>query len=182
MDVTDHRNLEAQLLQSQKMEAIGKLAGGIAHDFNNLLTPILGYSEMLRSDLAAAGIAVEQVELITQAALKARDLTRQLLSFGRKQPLDMRIVDMNELVASFATILRRTIRESIEIRLECSDSAACVRADRTQIEQVLMNLVVNAQDAIADTGVVTIEIEPIVLDEAFVREPPRCAAGQSRRC
>jgi PAS domain S-box-containing protein len=179
MDVTDHRQVEARLLQSQKMEAVGKLAGGIAHDFNNLLTPILGYAEMLRSDLAAAGVDVERVDLITQAALKARDLTRQLLSFGRKQALDMQIVDLNEVVASFAGILRRTIRESIEIRLEPAAASACIRADRTQIERVLMNLAVNAQDAIADTGVITIEIESVILDAAFVRSHPDARQGRS---
>jgi PAS domain S-box-containing protein len=177
LDVTDHRDVEARLLQSQKMEAVGRLAGGIAHDFNNLLTPILGYSEMLRSTLAAGGGEVAQVELITEAALKARDLTRQLLSFGRKQTLDMRIIDLNEVVASFAAILRRTIRESIAIRLEPPTVPACIRADRTQIEQVVMNLVVNAQDAIADTGVVTIETESVVLDEEFVRSHPEARQG-----
>jgi nitrogen-specific signal transduction histidine kinase/CheY-like chemotaxis protein len=179
MDVTDHRQVEARLLQSRKMEAVGKLAGGIAHDFNNLLTPILGYSEMLRSDLAAAGVDVERVDHITQAAQKARDLTRQLLTFGRKQTLDMQIVDLNEVVASFAGILRRTIRESIEIRLEPAAESACIRADRTQIEQVLMNLVVNAQDAIADTGVIAIAIEPVVLDAEFVRRHPDARPGRS---
>jgi len=171
-DVTDHRNVEAQLLQSQKMEAVGKLAGGIAHDFNNLLTPILGYADMLQSDLAKAGVDVKRVEHITQAALKARDLTRQLLTFGRKQALDMQIIDLSEVVASFADILRRTIRESIEIRLEAAAASACIRADRTQIEQIVMNLVVNAQDAIADKGVITIETEPVVLDAEFIRSHP----------
>jgi PAS domain S-box-containing protein len=178
LDVTDHRNVEARLLQSQKMEAVGKLAGGIAHDFNNLLTPILGYSEMLKSDVLAAGGDVGQVELITAAALKARDLTRQLLSFGRKQTLDIQIVDVNEVVASFAGILRRTIRESIEIKLETSTAPACIRADRTQIEQLVMNLVVNAQDAIANKGVITIETGPVDLDAEFVRSHPEARQGR----
>ncbi len=177
MDVTDHRDVEVRLLQSQKMEAVGKLAGGIAHDFNNLLTPILGYSEMLKTDLAATSAEVGPLDLIIQAALKARDLTRQLLTFGRNQSLDMRILDVNEVVTAFTAILRRTIRESIEIRMEPSPAPACIRADRTQIEQILMNLVVNAQDAIADTGVITIEIKPVVLNGALVRAHPDARQG-----
>ena len=177
LDVTDHRNTEAQLLQSQKMEAIGKLAGGVAHDFNNLLTPIMGYSEMLWKDLAARGENVERVERITQAAMKARDLTRQLLSFGRKQTLEMQKIDLNEVVSSFVEIFHRTIRESIVIKMLLSADRSCILADRIQIEQIVMNLVVNAQDAIADNGIITIETASTVLDEEFVRSHPAVKAG-----
>jgi signal transduction histidine kinase/CheY-like chemotaxis protein len=168
---------ETRLLQSQKMEAIGKLAGGIAHDFNNLLTPILGYAEMLQSDLKNAGVDTEPLQFIAQAALKARDLTRQLLSFGRKQTLELRVIDLNETVSSIVVMLRRTIRESIEIRLEPAAAPARIRADATQIERVVMNLLVNAQDAIVDAGVITIAIEEVVLDAAFVRTHPDAREG-----
>jgi len=170
MDMTDYRNIEMQLLQSRKMEAVGQLAGGVAHDFNNLLTPILGYAEMIRKELSGTGGKVERVDHIIQAAMKARDLTRQLLSFGRKQTLDMRVIDLNDVVSRFIDILRRTIRESIDIRLNLSDGLAVVRADRTQIEQILMNLVVNAQDAIADNGIITIETGTVLLDEEYARQ------------
>lgn len=178
LDVTDHRNTEAQLLQSQKMEAVGKLAGGVAHDFNNLLTPILGYSEMLLKDLNARGDSVERVERITQAALKARDLTRQLLTFGRKQTLDMKVVDLNEVVSSFIDILHRTIRESIVIKQDLAADTASILADRTQIEQIIMNLMVNAQDAIADKGIISIETASVTLDDEFARSHASVKAGR----
>lgn len=169
MDVTEHRNIEAQLLQAQKMEAVGKLAGGVAHDFNNLLTPILGYAEMVQAEMAALGGRTERVERIAQAAMKARDLTKQLLSFGRKQPLDTQVIDLNTAVSSFAGILQRTVRENIEIALRLSPVPAIIRADRTQIEQIIMNLVVNSQDAIGEHGNITIETASVILDQEFAR-------------
>lgn len=178
MDMTDYRNIEAQLQQSRKMEAVGQLAGGVAHDFNNLLTPIMGYAELIRNELSAVGGKVERVDSILQAAMKARDLTRQLLSFGRKQTLDMRVIDLNRVISRFADILRRTIRENIEIRLNLSTDAAALRADRTQIEQIIMNLVVNAQDAIPGNGTITIETAPITLDEEYVRQHPETKPGE----
>lgn len=168
-DITEQKRLKEQLLQSQKMEAVGQLAGGVAHDFNNLLTPILGYSEMLWKELSAVGGNIERVERIIKAANKARDLTQQLLTFGRKQAMDMQTIDLNNVVTSFADILRRTIRESIAIKLNLITGSAVIRADRTQIEQIIMNLVVNAQDAITDKGVISIETSNVVLDDEYVR-------------
>jgi len=177
MDVTQHRAMEHQLLQAQKMEAVGRLAGGVAHDFNNLLTPILGYAELLREDLLRAGFDPHRVDRIAQAAGKARDLTQQLLSFGRKQPMDMRTVDLNALVDAFVPILYRTIRESIHIRLDLGPGPLLVRADRTRLEQIIMNLMVNAQDAIADQGTIILRTALVTLTEEDVHGFPEAQPG-----
>jgi two-component system, cell cycle sensor histidine kinase and response regulator CckA len=168
MDVTDYRSIESQLLQSQKMEAIGQLAGGVAHDFNNLLTPILGFAELIRKELIASNGKSGRVDNIILAASKARDLTRQLLSFGRKQIFDMRVIDLNDVISAFVDILRRTIREDIDIQMKLSLAPVLIRADKTQIEQVVMNLLVNAQDAITGKGVIVLETAPVLLDEKSV--------------
>jgi PAS domain S-box-containing protein len=178
MDVSEQKELEGMLVQSQKMEAIGTLSGGIAHDFNNLLTPIIGYADMLLRELAGFGGKVDRAERIIQAAMKARDLTRQLLTFGRKQTLDKQVLDLNDVVERFADMLRRTIRENIQITLSLSPSATIIRADRTQIEQIIMNLVVNAQDAIAGKGSIIIETASVMLDEEFVRSHPASKPGR----
>ncbi|MBP1728475.1 MAG: multi-sensor hybrid histidine kinase [Deltaproteobacteria bacterium] len=164
------QTLMVQLNQSQKMESVGRLAGGIAHDFNNLLTPILGYSEMLKSAIPADSPDRKKVESIIKAADKARILTQQLLSFGRKQILEMKTVDINEVVTSFQSILLRTIRENIVIKLHLTTEICGIRADRNQLEQIIMNLVVNAQDSIKDNGIITIETAPVTLDEEYVRQ------------
>ncbi|KAB0664003.1 response regulator [Oryzomonas japonica] len=184
-DISERRAGEAerqalmiQLSQSQKIESIGRLAGGIAHDFNNLLTPILGYAELLKNHLPADSRDFEQVDRIMQAAGKAKALTQQLLSFGRKQILEMKTVNLNNVVMSFYEILRRTIRENIAIRLRLSEIVYAVRADRNQVEQILMNLAINAQDAIEDRGVITIETAPVTLDDEYVRRHEGLAPGR----
>lgn len=163
-------NLMAQLSQSQKIESIGRLAGGIAHDFNNLLTPIIGYSELLMHDIPPGNRGMEKVERIRQASDKAKILIQQLLSFGRKQILEMKTIDLNQVVSSFYEILRRTIRENIDIRLNMTQDSYGIHADKNQIEQIIMNLAVNAQDAIENKGTITIETAPVVLDEEYVRQ------------
>ncbi|KAB0664002.1 response regulator [Oryzomonas japonica] len=174
----ERQALMVQLSQSQKIESIGRLAGGIAHDFNNLLTPILGYAELLKNRLPADSRDFERVDRIMQAADKARALTQQLLSFSRKQFLEMRPVDLNNVIASFYEILRRTIRENIAIRLRLSEIVYTVRADRNQLEQILMNLAINAQDAIFDQGAITIETAPVTLDDEYVRQHEGLAPGR----
>ncbi|QEM67540.1 response regulator [Geobacter sp. FeAm09] len=183
-DISERREAEAekqaltlQLSHSQKIESIGRLAGGIAHDFNNLLTPILGYAELLKNRFPADSRDAARVERIAQAAGKAKILTQQLLSFGRKQILEMKTIDLNNVVASFYEILRRTIRENIAIRLHLAETASGIRADRNQLEQIIMNLAVNAQDAIADRGVITIETAPVILDDEYVRQHEGLAPG-----
>jgi two-component system, cell cycle sensor histidine kinase and response regulator CckA len=170
--------LTEQLIQAQKMESIGQLAGGVAHDFNNLLTPIFGYSEFLKRDLPGNEEALAKVANILRAAGKAKDLVQQLLSFSRKQVLEMNVIDLGQVVAGFQNILHHTIRESIEIRLSLSPEPYGIRADRNKIEQVLMNLAVNAQDAIDGCGVIRIETAPVLLDDEYARQHPGVVPGR----
>lgn len=177
-DVTAHRFLESQLFQSQKLESIGHLAAGVAHDFNNLLTPIIGYAELLGRRFPAGSVEQNQVNCILNAADRSRVLVQQLLSFGRKQVLDMRICDLNQIVASFYGILRRTVRENIAIQLHLAPESYRIKADPNRIEQILMNLVVNAQDAIAGKGVITIETAPVLLDGESLMQHTVVQAGE----
>jgi C4-dicarboxylate-specific signal transduction histidine kinase len=172
------KKLEVQLSQAHKLESIGRLAGGVAHDFNNMLTPILGYAEILMTRIEPGSRNYEMLSNIRKSADKARILTQQLLSFGRKQVLEIKTIDMNEVINSFHEILRRTIRESIDIRLNLTGDLIGIRADRNQLEQILMNLAINAQDAIAYGGAITIETVPVVLDNEFVRQHVVVKAGK----
>ncbi len=161
--------LELQLGQSQKMEAVGQLAGGVAHDFNNLLTPIIVYADLLKRGLTNDEKLLPKVEGIIKASHKARDLTQQLLGFGRKQVLQMQCLDLNEVITSFQSIIRRTLRESIEIKLQLSAYPAIIHADRAKIDQIILNLAINAQDAISETGEVTIETGQVTIDDEYAR-------------
>jgi nitrogen-specific signal transduction histidine kinase len=159
VDTTGRRTLEEQLRQSQKMEAIGRLAAGVAHDFNNLLSVIIGRTEMLRARHAALGTPLD---LIASTAQKAAALTRQLLAFGRQQVLEARVLDFGAVVRGLAPMLRRVVREDIELLIEIS-GAGHVEADPVQIEQVVLNLVVNACDAMPSGGRLTIEVDEVEL-------------------
>lgn len=156
-DVTRERQVEEQLRQSQKMNAIGQLAGGVAHDFNNLLNVILGYSDLLLEEGEVPAESRGQIEEIRKAGERAAALTRQLLAFSRKQILDPRVFDLGALVADMSKMLRRLIGEHIELNLVSSSSVCSIRADPGQIEQVVMNLCVNARDAMPGGGKLTIE-------------------------
>jgi PAS domain S-box-containing protein len=167
-DITERKRLDEQLRQAQKMESVGLLAGGIAHDFNNLLTPILGNCQLLllgRLDPAAK----EMVEEVERAAEHLKVLTRQLLAFGRKQMLELRRIDLRDVVTSFEPILRRTIQEDIRIELSFAPDLETVLADAGQLEQVLLNLAINARDAMPTGGVLTIEGRNVNIDEGFAR-------------
>jgi PAS domain S-box-containing protein len=177
-DVTDQRQMELQLRQAQKMEAIGHLAGGIAHDFNNLLTPILGYAEMVANRLPGGDPLVAKVAGITAAAHKAKDLTQQLLSFGRRQAITTCVIDLNEVIESFYIVLRRTIRESIRIDLQLDPEGAYVTADRSQMEQIILNMTVNAQDALGGKGNIAIETCKVFMEGENVRLHPGMVAGE----
>jgi PAS domain S-box-containing protein len=166
-DITDRRQLEQQVMQNQKLESIGLLAGGIAHDFNNLLSPMIVYSEMICMQSSPGDSINKRAAAILDAANKAKEMIAQLLSFSRKQVLSVYPYDLNEITDSFMSILRRTIRETIEVRQLLSKVICPIVADRTQIEQILLNLAVNAQDAIVDTGVITIETGHILLDNEY---------------
>ncbi len=169
IDITERRQLEDQLRQAQKMEAIGQLAGGVAHDFNNLLTVILGFAELLREDLASNDPALEGVSEIRKAADRATSLTQQLLAFSRRQILQPTVLNVNAVVTSAGEMLRRLIPATIALKICPGDHLRHVRADVTQLEQVLLNLVVNARDAMPHGGTLTIETTNVTLDEVFAR-------------
>ena len=176
-DEAHRKKLEEQLLHIQKIEAIGQLAGGIAHDFNNLLTPIIGYADLIKRALPDDHPQTRRVEGVLSAAHKAKELTRKLLSFGRKQMLSMEVLDLNEVIDSFRDILLRTIRENIVIDVTAAAGGVWLRADRGQLEQVLLNLTVNAQDAIEGKGTISITTGHVLLDDEFVRLHPGMAPG-----
>ncbi|OGK80696.1 MAG: hypothetical protein A2X53_12895, partial [Candidatus Rokubacteria bacterium GWA2_70_23] len=161
-DVTRERRMEEQLRQSQKMEAVGQLAGGVAHDFNNLLTVITGRCHFLQQRLGGEGPGARDVTLIVEAAQRAAALTRQLLAFSRRQVLEMRVLDVNSVVAQVEKMLRRLIGEDIDLVTVPAQDLGCVKADPGQLEQVLLNLIVNARDAMPRGGRVTIETGSVV--------------------
>jgi signal transduction histidine kinase len=168
---------EEQLRQGQKMEAIGKLAGGVAHDFNNLLTVIIGRCEILSVRLGPQHPSVRDIELVLTTAERAAALTRQLLAFGRKQVLQPQPLDLNAVVEGIAPMLRRLIGEDIEQLVRLRAGVGRVLADPSQLEQVIVNLVVNARDAMSRGGLLTIETANVELDSAFVRHHPGSATG-----
>ncbi len=168
-DVTERRALEQQLRQSQKMEAVGRLAGGIAHDFNNLLMVISGYSEFLLERLGAEPHLRGPAQEIASAAERASSLTRQLLAFSRKQMLAPRIINLNQIATENLKMLTRMIGEDIDLVLVPSQNLWSVRADAGQIDQVIMNLAVNARDAMPSGGKLTIETSNVTLDEEYAR-------------
>ncbi len=161
--------LEDQLRQAQKMEAVGRLAGGIAHDFNNVLSVILSYSEMIGMDLKPGEPLRDDIEEIRLAGLRAADLTRQLLAFSRKQVLEAKVLDLNQFIGGVETMLRRVLGAGVELTILPASGLWNVKADPGQIEQILMNLVVNARDAMPGTGKLTIETDNVELDEEYAR-------------
>jgi len=169
-DVTERRSLERQLLQAQKMEAVGRLAAGIAHDFNNVLTAIFGYVDLLLDGLPTLSPLRPDIEEIRTAAERAAGLTRQLLAFSRKQVRQMRTLDLNELLTDIHKLLRRLLREDIDMVTKLHPRLGAVRADSGQLEQVVVNLAVNARDAMPGGGRLTIETRNAELDEAYTRE------------
>jgi two-component system cell cycle sensor histidine kinase/response regulator CckA len=176
-DVTERRTLEQQLQQSQKMEAVGRLAGGIAHDFNNLLMVISGYAEFLLERLGPEPSLRAPAQEIASAAGRASSLTRQLLAFSRKQMLAPKILDLNAVVTENLKMLTRMIGEDIDLVMVPADRLGAVRADSGQIEQVIMNLAVNARDAMPSGGKLTIETTNVTLDEEHARSQAPLKAG-----
>jgi PAS domain S-box-containing protein len=169
IDITDSKELEAKYLQAQKGAEVERLAGGIAHDFNNLLNVIIGFSGLARDKLSTDDPLRRDLDLISDAGAKASDLTRQLLTFSRQQVLKPKVLDLNALITEFEVLVRRTIEETIEIHLALPSDLGGVRADSGHVEQVLMNLVVNARDAMPRGGRLTIETSNVVLDEAYAQ-------------
>ena len=176
-DVTEQRRLEAQLRQALKMEAIGRLAGGVAHDFNNLLTVILGHSEMMMKDLDAQHAAQFSAREIHHAGERAAQLTGQLLAFSRKQVLAPETLNLNDLVGDMEKMARRLIREDIELSLALAPDLRPVKVDPGQMTQVIMNLLVNARDAMPQGGRITVRTANVELDEAHTRRRPEIHPG-----
>lgn len=172
-----HQELESQLYQAQKMEAVGRLAGGVAHDFNNLLAIVLGYVELMLEDAKVKRAHREHLETIYNAAKRASDLTRQLLAFSRKQILEMKTASVNAIITGFEKLLRRLIGEDIKLELSLNPENPLVRADTAQMEQVLMNLAVNARDAMPDGGVLTIKTSMEEISAARAEQVPGMKAG-----
>jgi two-component system, cell cycle sensor histidine kinase and response regulator CckA len=170
-------NLEEQMRQMQKFEAIGQMAGGLAHDFNNLLTPIFVYADIIKGSLTKEDANWNKIGGIISCSQKAADLTRKLLSFGRKQVLKMEVMDLNNVVVSLQDLMQRTIRENIEIKANLTPLGANLLADRGQLEQILVNLAVNAQDAIAGNGEILIETGNVTIDEEFAKLNPGMKTG-----
>jgi PAS domain S-box-containing protein len=176
-DITDRKRLETQLQQSQKLEAIGKLAGGIAHDFNNLLTVIQGYSDLLLSKISNNDPIHNQIRQINDAANRAESLTRQLLAFSRKQIMKSRVIDLNTLIHEMEDMLERLIGADIKFTINLSSDLGKIKADPGQIEQVIMNLAVNARDAMQNGGSLTIDTSNTLIDQRFKEEYPETVIG-----
>jgi two-component system cell cycle sensor histidine kinase/response regulator CckA len=162
-DVTERRRMSERLLEAEKMEAVGRLAGGVAHDFNNLLTVISGYAEILREDPSRS----EPLDEIAHAAEQASSLTGQLLAFSRRQVLNLKAIDINEIVRGMEPMLERIIGDDVRVAVRLADSVAPVDADRAQIERVVLNLAANARDAMPGGGRLTIETADVELDERY---------------
>jgi nitrogen-specific signal transduction histidine kinase/CheY-like chemotaxis protein len=166
-DLTESRNLEEMLRQSQKMEAVGQLAGGVAHDFNNLLGVILGYTEFLLDRLGPDEVQRKDVEQIQKAGTRAALLTRQLLAYSRKQVLQPKVLDLNSVVTGTENLLRRLIGENIELVVLLNSDLGRIKADSGQLEQVIMNLAVNARDAMPSGGKLIMETSNVDIDEKY---------------
>jgi signal transduction histidine kinase len=181
VDISQYRDMEERVRQAQHMEAVGVLAGGVAHDFNNLLTGIIGYSSLIEDGTEPGTEPHSEAGEVRRLALRASDLTSQLLAFSRRQPLELVALDLNELIGGFLKMLQRLLGDGITVEFRPGEELATVRVDRGQIEQVLVNLAVNARDAMPDGGALTIRTsnapgEPVVATRYFDMAPGSCVA------
>jgi PAS domain S-box-containing protein len=178
IDITEHQMLERQLRQSQKMEAVGRLAGGVAHDFGSVLTAITGYADRARRSLDDDSQARSDIEGIFKASQSASDLIRRLLIFSREGSVEPAILDLDSVVGEMTNMLRRVIGDSIELTTTLGSTGARVKADRSQLEQVLLNLAVNARDAMPEGGALRIETDNVELDAEYTRAHTGVTPGQ----
>jgi two-component system cell cycle sensor histidine kinase/response regulator CckA len=177
-DVTERRHLEAQLIQSQKLETVGRLAGGVAHEFNSILTAIIGQSELLLNDLPPGDSLCKNATEIRKAADRAATLTRQLLAYGRKQLLQPEILNLNSVLAGMASTLGHLMGRGADMRIVPASGLKAVKADVGQIEQVIMNMAINAADAMPNGGKLTLETANVTLDQEYVSRFPELKAGE----
>jgi two-component system cell cycle sensor histidine kinase/response regulator CckA len=177
-DITERRVLERQLRMAQKMEAVGRLSGGIAHDFNNLLGVIIGYSQVVKKKLGKDNPLLSHVEEVEKAGQRAASLTKQLLAFSRQQVLTPAVLNLNAVVTEMGKMLPRLLGEDIEVTTALADDLGRVKADQGQIEQIIMNLAVNARDAMPEGGRLKIETANAELDKSFTREHPGSLVGR----
>ena len=177
-DVTEQRQLEEQLHEIQRLESVGQLAGGVAHNFNNALTTISGYSQLLIRRLDAEDPALRELEQIQRVAEQAARLTQQLLAFSRAEHLRPSVFCLNDPVESTRDLLSPLLGDEVQIHLRLDRNLPNVSSDRSQVEQVITNLVLNARDAMPDGGVLTIETETVELDQAAVRTDPDATPGR----
>lgn len=176
-DVTEQKKLEEQLFQSRKMESIGRLAGGVAHDFNNMLMPIMGYTEMLLHEFPGDTSQHYDLQQIREAALRARDLTQNLLAFSRKQVFEIKVTSIGETIKNFEKILRRTIREDIQLEITDKSDSSLIRTDPSQIEQILLNLAINSQNAMPEGGKLTITVSNVYFSQESIINDQVAVAG-----
>ena len=179
VDITDKKQLEGQLQQSRRMEAVGRLAGGIAHDFNNLLTIIKGYTELALMRAKGLPELRSDIERIEDASERAAGLVRQLLAFSRRQVMQPKVLDLNSIVVGLDKLLRRLMDEDIEMVTVANQTVGAIKADPGQIEQVIMNLVVNARDAMPDGGRLTVETSNAELDSMYARDHASVKPGRT---
>ena len=177
MDITEKKNLESQLLQSQKLEALGSLTGGVAHDFNNYLTTIIGYSQLGMLRVPEEDPLHSRLMAIYNAAHKASGLTQQLLAFSRKQIMELKVLNLNDLIRNMVKMMGRLVGENIEKKEVLRDSIGTIKADPGQVEQIIMNLAVNARDAMPDGGSLFFETDSIVLDATYCHKHPEVSPG-----
>jgi PAS domain S-box-containing protein len=178
IDITEKKSIELQYQQAQKMEAVGRLAGGVAHDFNNILTVINGYCELILRKLKPKSSFYNEIVSISRAGQKATNLTNQLLAFSRRQIIRPRVLNLNDIITDTVKMLKRLIGEDIELKTILEKRPQNIRMDPGQIEQILMNLVVNARDAMPQGGTLIIETQSVELDESYVKKRPIVKTGQ----
>lgn len=177
-DITERKRLEHSFIQYQKLESIGRLAGGIAHDFNNMLAPILGYAELIRDEFPPDNPNRANTEEILKAALRAREITQQLLAFARKQTLEMKPVNLNNIIKDFEKMLHRTLRENINLKMNLASSLSLIQGDVGQIERIILNLAINAQDAMPNGGILLIETSETVLGDDYAKNHQGIVPGK----